>query len=120
MLPWKDIHLPFGSFARHGVRRSGIEARELGTVDAYGFGARTGERTDAGPGRMRGVPADDALLDLLGPFFRPILVVCVALVFVLAAVRLAMRGRSRMRTALLITGTAIIGLALLGILTGRG
>jgi hypothetical protein len=69
---------------------------------------------------MAVMPADNTIFDLLGPFFRPILVLLVAVVFLLALVRLLMRGRSRMRTALLICGTAIIGLAVIGVLTGRG
>jgi hypothetical protein len=63
-----------------------------------------------------GVPSRsaDALFGLLLPFWQLVLGV-VVLVFVLGtAVRLAGRGRSRMNTALIITGSALLGLMTIG------
>jgi hypothetical protein len=60
--------------------------------------------------------AADPLLDLLAPFWQGLLGACVALTLVVAAARLARRGRSRMRTALLISGGAVIGLALIAVM----
>ena len=60
--------------------------------------------------------AADALLGMLLPFWR--LVISTFVVFVVAASlrRLVRRGPSRMATALLVTGGAIVGLAVLGVL----
>jgi hypothetical protein len=61
--------------------------------------------------------AADALLDLLAPFWQ-LLLGGVIIVFVVgASVRLAMRGRSRMNTAILITGAALVSLVVIGVLT---
>jgi hypothetical protein len=60
--------------------------------------------------------AEDALLSLLLPFWQIVIGVCVLLVLVVSAHRLIMRGRSRMTTALLVAGAAVIGVAALGIL----
>lgn len=60
--------------------------------------------------------AADAFLAMLGPFWRLVLS-CVVLAFVLlTATRLARRGRSRMNTAMLVAGTGIVALVLLGML----
>jgi FtsH-binding integral membrane protein len=60
--------------------------------------------------------AADAFLSMLAPFWRLVLS-CAVLLFVLAtAARLARRGRSRMNTALLVAGTGIVALVLLGML----
>lgn len=61
----------------------------------------------------------DALLDLLFPVWQMVIGVAVALVVVIATYRLAMRGPSRMRTVLLVTGAAIVGITVFGILSGR-
>lgn len=58
----------------------------------------------------------DPLLDLLAPFWQGLLGVCVLLTLVVAAVRLARRGQSRMRTALVVCAGAIVGLALIAML----
>ncbi|GIJ52044.1 hypothetical protein Val02_89300 [Virgisporangium aliadipatigenens] len=58
----------------------------------------------------------DALFGLLLPFWQLVLGVAV-LVFVLgAAVKLAGRGRSRMNTAIVVTGTALLGLMAIGVI----
>ncbi|MEV4518102.1 hypothetical protein AB0K00_55235 [Dactylosporangium sp. NPDC049525] len=64
-------------------------------------------------------PRADALLDLLFPLGQLIVGVVVALVSVIAAYRLAQRGPSRMRTVLLITGAAVVGITVFGILSNR-
>lgn len=61
----------------------------------------------------------DALLSLLLPFWQGIIAVCVVLAVVVAAARLARRGRSRMRTGLLVTGGAVLGIMLVGALLAR-
>lgn len=61
----------------------------------------------------------DPLLGLLSPFWQGLIGACVMLTVVIAATRLARRGRSRMGTALLVTGTAVIGLTIIGVLTAR-
>jgi hypothetical protein len=60
---------------------------------------------------------DNGLLATLAPIWQIVIGVCVLVVVVAASARLARRGRSRMTTALLITGAAVICLAVLGILT---
>ncbi|GAB3862502.1 hypothetical protein ACFPIJ_55780 [Dactylosporangium cerinum] len=64
-------------------------------------------------------PRADALLELLFPLWQLVIGVVVALVLVIATYRLALRGPSRMRTVLLITGAAIIGITVFGILSTR-
>ncbi|MFC7548761.1 hypothetical protein [Plantactinospora sp. GCM10030261] len=64
----------------------------------------------------RDLRSDDALLGLLLPFWQVVIGTAVLLVLIVALHRLARRGRSRMLTALLVTGGAIIGLAVVGIL----
>jgi len=60
--------------------------------------------------------AADALMDLLFPLWQFVIGGTVAVAVVVVALRLARRGRSRMRTAMVVTGATIIGLALIGIL----
>ncbi|NJC73742.1 hypothetical protein HC031_29095 [Planosporangium thailandense] len=60
----------------------------------------------------------DDLLASAAPIWQVAIGGCVVVTLIAASVRLARRGRSRMTTALLITGAAIISLAVLGILTG--
>ena len=58
----------------------------------------------------------DALMDLLLPVWQFVIGSVVAVVVVVMALRLARRGRSRMRTAMVVTGAGILGLAIIGIL----
>ena len=58
----------------------------------------------------------DALMDLLFPLWQSVIGAVVAVVVVVVALRLARRGRSRMRTAMVVTGAGILGLAIIGIL----
>jgi hypothetical protein len=59
--------------------------------------------------------ADEALLDLLVPFWQMVIGVVVVGVTVLATHKLLMRGPSRMSRAIVLTGGAVLGLLLLGI-----
>jgi uncharacterized Tic20 family protein len=61
--------------------------------------------------------AADALLGLLLPFWQVVLGGVIILFVIFASVRLARRGRSRMNTAIIVTGVAVIGLVLIGVLT---
>jgi hypothetical protein len=61
--------------------------------------------------------AADALLGLLLPFWQLVLGAVIIVFVVFAAVRLARRGHSRMNTAILVTGAAVIGLVVIGVLT---
>jgi asparagine N-glycosylation enzyme membrane subunit Stt3 len=63
--------------------------------------------------------AQDAVLGLLLPFWQFVLGIVILAFVLFAAVRLARRGRSRMNTALVVTGTAVISLMILGVLTSR-
>ncbi|HEX8626543.1 MAG TPA: hypothetical protein VF755_00035 [Catenuloplanes sp.] len=58
----------------------------------------------------------DAFLDLLLPFWQLVIGGCVLLAVVLSVRPLARRGRSRMTTALIVTGGAVICLAVVGVL----
>jgi hypothetical protein len=62
--------------------------------------------------------AEDALLGMLFPFWQLVIGLLVVLALGGAAYRLAVRGPSRMTTALLVTGGAVVGIALLSYLTG--
>jgi hypothetical protein len=64
--------------------------------------------------------AQDALLSLLFPVWQIAIGVCVLLAVVLSVRTLARRGPSRMTTALLITGGAVVCLVALGILLQGG
>jgi hypothetical protein len=63
--------------------------------------------------------ADDPLLGLLLPFWQLVLGLATLGFVVFTAARLARRGRSRMNTAIMVTGAAVIGLMILGVLTSR-
>jgi hypothetical protein len=63
------------------------------------------------------VSADDALLGLLLPFWQMVIGLFVAVAVVVTLYRLLQRGPSRMTTAMLVTGGAVVGIALVGILT---
>ncbi|HEU4421405.1 MAG TPA: hypothetical protein VFR67_02565 [Pilimelia sp.] len=60
--------------------------------------------------------AEDALLSLLLPFWQLVIGVCVLLVVLVSVHRLIMRGPSRMSTALIVLGAAVVGFAALGAL----
>ena len=60
---------------------------------------------------------DNGLLGTLAPIWQIVIGVCVLVVLVATSVRLARRGPSRMTTALLVTGAAVICLTVIGILT---
>jgi len=60
--------------------------------------------------------AADALLGMLFPFWQLVIAGCALAVLLLSLRRLRERGSSRMVRALLVTGTAIVGLAALGVL----
>lgn len=66
---------------------------------------------------VRDTIAADALLGLLLPFWQLVLGAVIVLFLVGASVQLARRGRSRMNTAIIITGAALLGLVLIGVLT---
>jgi hypothetical protein len=88
---------------------------------AYPISAVSSDHSQ-GQSQSRGVLAvapEDGLLATLAPIWQVVIGGCVLLAVVAAAARLARRGRSRMTTALLVTGAAVIGLALIGVLTGR-
>jgi hypothetical protein len=63
--------------------------------------------------------ASDGLLATAAPIWQILIGGCVLLALIAASARLARRGRSRMTTALLVTGVAIIGLAVVGVLTSE-
>jgi hypothetical protein len=60
--------------------------------------------------------ASDALLGMLFPIWQLAIGLCLLAVVVLSVRRLAARGPSRMTTALLVTGGAVVGLTVLGVL----
>ena len=68
---------------------------------------------------MTPYPRGDALMEMIAPLWQLVIGVAVALVLVLATIRLARRGPSRMNTVLLITGGTIIGITVFGILSTR-
>jgi uncharacterized Tic20 family protein len=68
-------------------------------------------------GRMPATIAADALLGLLLPFWQLVLGGVIVVFVVIASVRLARRGRSRMNTAIVVAGAALVGLVLIGLLT---
>ena len=60
--------------------------------------------------------AADALLDLLMPMWQLVIGALVLVTLVVSMHRLFLRGPSRMGGAMLVTGGAVIGLAVLGYL----
>jgi hypothetical protein len=60
--------------------------------------------------------AADALLSLLLPFWQLVIGVFVLLMLAVSVRRLASRGRSRMTTALVVSGAAAVALAMIGFL----
>lgn len=71
---------------------------------------------------MTGQPglAQDALLNLLLPVWQVAIGVCVVAAVVVVAIRLTQRGPSRIATALLVTGTAVLGICVVGVLLSSG
>jgi hypothetical protein len=63
-----------------------------------------------------GPVAADALLGLLLPFWQLVIGLFVLAVLVLSVRRLVSRGRSRMTTALLVSGAAAVAFATIGFL----
>jgi hypothetical protein len=63
--------------------------------------------------------AQDAVLDLLLPFWQVAIGICVLAAVVVVGFRLAARGPSRMNTGLILTGGAVAALCALGILLER-
>jgi hypothetical protein len=61
----------------------------------------------------------DALLGLLLPAWQVVIGLFVLLALIGAGYRLGRRGPSRMTTAMLVTGGAVVGIAAVGILTQR-
>jgi len=72
--------------------------------------------TAAVAGQLNGAMSGDALLGMLLPMWQLVIGCCVVLALAVATARLVRRGRSRMTNALLITGAAIVGLSVLGVL----
>jgi len=109
--------------AQPAVKSTEVVIRHIRTTAGTG-GATAPHRRDSRdtvggmPPAMpaRHILADDALLSLLLPFWQLVIGICVLLVLVVSAHRLIMRGASRMTTALLVTGAAVLGSAALGIL----
>jgi hypothetical protein len=62
--------------------------------------------------------AADALLGLLLPFWQLVIGCCVLVVVVISVRRLGVRGASRMRRALVVTGAVVVGITALGLLIG--
>ena len=60
--------------------------------------------------------AEEALLGLLLPFWQLVIGACVLVTVVVSVGRLVRRGPSRMTTAVLVTGGAVVCLAVLGVL----
>jgi hypothetical protein len=60
--------------------------------------------------------SQDALLGLLFPVWQFVIGGCVLVTVVLCTRRLLRRGPSRMTRALIVTGSAVLGLATLGML----
>jgi len=63
--------------------------------------------------------SQDALLGQLSPLWHLTIGGCVLVTVVLCTRRLLRRGPSRMTRALIVTGSAAVGLATLGILLAR-
>jgi hypothetical protein len=72
----------------------------------------------AGPAAPSGL-AQDALLNLLLPFWQVAIGLCVLAAVVVVGVRLARRGPSRVTTALALSGGAVVGICALGLLLAR-
>jgi hypothetical protein len=60
--------------------------------------------------------AAEALLSLLLPFWQLVIGLFVLVMLAVSVRRLARRGRSRMTTALLVSGAAVVAFATIGVL----
>jgi hypothetical protein len=65
---------------------------------------------------MQPLTQADALMDLLSPLWKVVIGGTVAVVVAVVGLRLARRGRSRMRNAMVVVGAGIVGLTLFGVL----
>jgi hypothetical protein len=63
--------------------------------------------------------AQDAMLNLLLPVWQLAIGLCVLAAVVVVGVRLAKRGSSRMATALVLSGGAVLGICAVGVLLER-
>jgi hypothetical protein len=63
--------------------------------------------------------ADAGLLGLLFPIWQLLIAVCLVVVTIISAHRLLMRGPSRMGRAVVVSGSAVVGVVVLGILVAR-
>lgn len=63
--------------------------------------------------------AQDALLNLLLPVWQLAIGLCVVAAVVVVGFRLAQRGPSRVTTALVLSGGAVLGICALGVLLER-
>jgi hypothetical protein len=63
--------------------------------------------------------AQNALLNLLLPIWQVVIALCVVAAVAVVSVRLARRGPSRITTALLVTGGAVVAICVVGILLER-
>jgi hypothetical protein len=63
--------------------------------------------------------AQNALLNLLLPIWQVAIALCVVAAVAVVSVRLARRGPSRITTALLVTGGAVVAICVVGILLER-
>jgi hypothetical protein len=71
---------------------------------------------DVSPPRATAPLAEETLLGLLLPFWQLVIGAFVVVVVLLSLRRLAQRGPSRMTTALVVTGAAIVGFTVVGVL----
>jgi hypothetical protein len=74
---------------------------------------------DPPDGSGAGGLAQDAVLNLLLPFWQVAIGLCVLAAVVVVGFRLAARGPSRMNTGLMLTGGAVAALCALGLLLDR-
>lgn len=60
--------------------------------------------------------AQNALLDLLLPFWQAVIALCVVVAVIVATVRLARRGPSRLTAGLVLVGAVLLGICVLSLL----
>ncbi|HEU0239314.1 MAG TPA: hypothetical protein VKB59_08885 [Micromonosporaceae bacterium] len=60
--------------------------------------------------------AQDALLGMLAPIWQLAITACLIVVTLIAAHKLFMRGPSRMSRGILMAGTAVVGVIVVGVL----
>ena len=73
------------------------------------------EVSNGHPAGLNGGMSQDALLGLLSPLWHLAIGGCVLVTVVLCTRRLLRRGPSRMTRAMIVTGSAAVGLAVLGL-----